>query len=352
MSISVESFLVLEESLSKRVQSSVNKAITPLTKKIVKAIAEGDYEGAAHLIVGIDVTKAVESQHKYFITIGKAAVLFGASRLSNAKFSGVKENPPMVEIEAGARLAMAAMAESINRELTKRYNALNQEEQKAANALQDTSVQKAEKRKLKELVSFGRQTGRGAIHGGAQMVSSLHTSRLGAWGYLMEAEALGVTNYEISEQLDNRICPVCRRMHGKTFSIPQAKSRLSTIFASENPADIKDLAPWPSQSKAGLREFDRLSDADLAARGWSMPPFHPLCRGILVKTGAAPAIEGVFTGSNTPELPVQKPLKIPFKDTADFGRAQQMLDAGSTLSEVSLELGVSIDQLREAFPNA
>jgi DNA topoisomerase IB len=42
-----------------------------------------------------------------------------------------------------------------------------------------------------------------------QLVSGLHTSRLSAYGFTVEAEVTGVTTYAISAQLDNRVCSVC-----------------------------------------------------------------------------------------------------------------------------------------------
>ena len=61
-----------------------------------------------------------------------------------------------------------------------------------------------EQRLLKPFQTFAKE-GRGLL----QLVSQLHTSRLSAFGFCAEAEVMEVQDYQITEQLDNRVCPVC-----------------------------------------------------------------------------------------------------------------------------------------------
>lgn len=65
-------------------------------------------------------------------------------------------------------------------------------------------IDKAEERLLKPFQTFAN-TGKGLL----QLVSQLHTSRLSAFGFCAEAEVMEVNDYQITEQLDNRVCPVC-----------------------------------------------------------------------------------------------------------------------------------------------
>jgi DNA topoisomerase IB len=124
-----------------------------------------------------------------------------------------------------------------------------------------------------------------------QLTASLHTSRLSSYGFVAEARALGVEEYAISEQLDSRICPICKIMHGKRFKVASAKSALSDIFSVQTQDDLRSLQPWPKQSKREVAKFAAMSNDELVARNWHIPPFHPRCRGLLVHVGKVPRIE-------------------------------------------------------------
>jgi hypothetical protein len=115
------------------------------------------------------------------------------------------------------------------------------------------------------------------------IASSLHTSRLSAFGFTAEADYLGVKQYRIDEQLDNRTCPVCEYMDGKVFDVEDARGFLDTVVRTEDADELKSLQPWPSQSKQGLEDLKSLSNDELVMSGWHVPPFHPRCRGLLAK---------------------------------------------------------------------
>jgi hypothetical protein len=115
------------------------------------------------------------------------------------------------------------------------------------------------------------------------IASSLHTSRLSAFGFTAEADYLGVKQYRIDEQLDNRTCPVCEYMDGKVFDVEDARGFLDTVVRTEDADELKSLQPWPSQSKQGLQDLKSLSNDELVMSGWHVPPFHPRCRGLLAK---------------------------------------------------------------------
>lgn len=145
-------------------------------------------------------------------------------------------------------------------------------------------VEKAE-RIAREFTSFSR-TGDSLL----QMVSALHTSRVSAVGFVAEAETLGVSEYAISEQLDNRICPICFEMHGKRFRVADARATLDTVFAVDSPDDLKSIQPWPKQDKASVSRFKKLDDDQLVLNNWHIPPFHPGCRGLLVHVNDVPVL--------------------------------------------------------------
>jgi SPP1 gp7 family putative phage head morphogenesis protein len=122
------------------------------------------------------------------------------------------------------------------------------------------------------------------------------------------AEA-GVRTYVIEAVLDEVTTPVCRFMHGKTFSVSDALRRFDQGERMDNPEDIKQLMPWVRgavdgesgrsvlfvngttgrtpvaevlQSGVGNRddrgEFRAMaSDRQLGNLGVGMPPFHGRC---------------------------------------------------------------------------
>lgn len=116
-----------------------------------------------------------------------------------------------------------------------------------------------------------------------KIASSLHTSRLSAFGFTAEAKYLGYTEYQVNEQLDGRTCPVCRLMHGKVFKIADARNLLNTVIRTKDPSILKALQPWPKQNKANLESMALMTGPEFVTRGWHVPPYHPMCRGLLSK---------------------------------------------------------------------
>lgn len=107
------------------------------------------------------------------------------------------------------------------------------------------------------------------------IASSLHTSRVSAYGFTAEAKALGLTEYQLSEQLDKRTCPVCQLMHGKKFKVDDARKLLQVVTRAVDPDDLKALQPWPKQDAKNLEAMAAMSADELVAKGWHTPPFHP-----------------------------------------------------------------------------
>ena len=117
--------------------------------------------------------------------------------------------------------------------------------------------------------------------------ASLTTSRLVSLGFLAECKERGVQTYVVNEVLDDRTCPVCQYMHGKTFNTESQFDRLVRALSSQNADDAKQISPWPDQSKDGLQDLYGQSFDELQANGLGGPPYHPYCRGMLMLEGAA-----------------------------------------------------------------
>jgi hypothetical protein len=143
-------------------------------------------------------------------------------------------------------------------------------------------------RVLTPFTSFS-QEGTGML----QLISQLHTSRLSAFGFVAEAESMDVTEYQVSEQLDSRGCPVCEVMHGRKFKVSDASNALNTIIRAKNPDDLKALQPWPKQHAAAVEKLKGMNERQLVDQNWHIPPYHPWCRGLLVPVGRAPKLKPI-----------------------------------------------------------
>lgn len=164
------------------------------------------------------------------------------------------------------------------------------------------------------------QEGRGML----QLVSQLHTSRLSAYGFTAEAEVLDIQRYAITEQLDNRICPVCEVMHGREFDVSDARDALDEILDTQDPETLRQLQPWPSQSKAAVEALKGMGDDQIIERNWMIPPFHPWCRGLLVAVGDVPRIE---------DTPSYREAFGPEEDTLPDATVQTFREYGLQVSQ-------------------
>ena len=123
------------------------------------------------------------------------------------------------------------------------------------------------------------------------LAASLTTSRLVTLGFLTQAQNDGHTQYQVDEVLDERTCPVCVLMNGKTFDVAQQYSRTIQCLSASDPMDLKALAPWPD-----LEDVQGLDEDALQAGGYGAPPYHAGCRGVLSLAGE------VETDDETPIL--------------------------------------------------
>ena len=167
---------------------------------------------------------------------------------------------------------------------------------------------KADKSLQDQINDAVRNGGQVAIDSGAGMT----TSRLVSLGFLSEATDAGVTTYQVDEVLDGRTCGVCQYMHGKTFDVAQQMSRISRALSSSDPADLRDAAPWPDQSKAGLQDLYAMTGEEMQAQGYASPPYHPGCRGMLKLVGTVQ--EDIPLGGGDLAIATDTGLQLP-----DFG---------------------------------
>lgn len=172
-----------------------------------------------------------------------------------------------------------------------------------ADDLEETSLKKAADLALAEQLNA-------AVMGGGKAVidigANLTTTRLVALGFLGEAKGKGVTKYQISAILDDKTCPVCRYMDGKSFEVESEYSKVISALTTQDPQQLKHIAPWPKQTKAGLHDLNKMSLHELQKHGYGSPPFHPICRCQLVSVGTVKE-QIPLHGMQLPELPEQVP---------------------------------------------
>lgn len=284
--IPAEAFIALEGLLAKHLQTELDKSLSDLLREVSALVTNGRYEEAAQAAQALNLDAVYESSKDMIERQTSMAMMFGASRVSHTPGTTAVglgfEQEMVTQASMNFRQHLALAADAM-REKAMQLIALAREEG-PGEPPQAVEILKAERRILRDFASFMDKEGKAQMN----LISSLHTSRVSAYGFTAEANVLGLTEYQISEQLDNRTCPVCQRMHGKKFKVEDARKLLTVVLRTSDPEQLKALQPWPSRSEETLKEIDSLSAEDLVARGWHIPPFHPRCRGLLVRAGRAP----------------------------------------------------------------
>lgn len=296
MAVALEAFIALEESLALRLSSTADILYADTYKAIEQALDQQDWDQATALVQTLDMAPVFEVNEPYIQYLSQVAILFGASRVSrNPKTTVVglgfeKDTVALVVQSFKQQITLGAgdyLKDSALQLIALTRNPPEKKPRTPDSAYLGTVLKAAKAPAVVPFASFMDKQGKSFFN----MASSLHTSRLSAFGFTAEANFLGITEYQINEQLDGRTCPVCAVMHGKTFQVKDARNLLDTVIRTQDPQELKNLQPWPSQSATGIALLKTLSQDDLVAAGWHVPPFHPRCRGLLVKSRTAPPLE-------------------------------------------------------------
>lgn len=318
MAVKIEAYIDLEKSLQALFDPRWAKIQKRVVKQIAAAIEEHDLQKVTQIVDTINTSLLYAGQTRKIENLLKTGLVFGGS-LINGNTVGLevvsnKDALAMVPIATNqlkiqldqamitVRKRFLQLAVKLDERLTYEEN-FDAEADLKKTADGGVAVQKINRINLPQALNRGAGNIGGAMTG---VASSLQMSRMSNYGFLAEADSRGVTTYTVNEQLDSRICPVCRRMHGKTFSVKSAFAKLDTQIRITDPSDLKLLAPFPKQSKAGLAELDSLSSEQLRARGFDTPPYHPHCRGLLKEAKSVP--EQQETNPLTRQPVPQKPF--------------------------------------------
>ena len=264
----------------------------------------------------------------------KTGLIFGASRISNStKSLRVMDDEEIMEIVPVARkqyeLQISEIMKTIKRRIKdaaiKARERLDWEADRAAEAdVSKVEVQKVNPINVPNTIkAAGGKAGTNMIN----IASSLQMSRMSQYGFLIEARTRGLVKYEVSEQLDNRTCPVCRRMDGRVFEIGPALAKVDTQIRITDPADLKFLAPFPRQDQESLKELDRYSPEELQQKGFNTPPYHPMCRGLLKMAKSEPNLQSVNTTSVVEGFKPSPPIQPRVADVLESPAAASLSDA-------------------------
>lgn len=98
-------------------------------------------------------------------------------------------------------------------------------------------------------------------------------TRARAMGAVQSLVDAGVTEYEIMAMMDERTCPLCIHLNGKTFRVEHAVSLRDALLEANTPEDVKRIHPWRT-----LKEIQDWGQEELAKGGLSLPPYHYHCR--------------------------------------------------------------------------
>jgi hypothetical protein len=180
-----------------------------------------------------------------------------------------------------------------------------------------------------------------AVFNGGSVASdlgaSLTTSRLVTLGFLVQAGESEATQYQVDEILDERTCPVCIYMNGKTFNVDSQYARTMQALGADDPATLKTITPWPGQSNEDLAELYGLSLDELQSSGYGAPPYHPGCRGMLTLVGTV--METIPLGGPTDDDPISLDSPTVSAESIDFGPVHV-----DTQEEPSTDLDAPFDQ--------
>jgi hypothetical protein len=117
---------------------------------------------------------------------------------------------------------------------------------------------------------------------GAVVANAATTARVA--GTLKTYTELDITHYTVVNGLDERTCPICTDMNGRTFDVQAAAKQVQLTVAADNSEKVRTISPWLTEKeheKLTEEKKDAATNAKLSKAGFSYPPFHLKCRCFL-----------------------------------------------------------------------
>jgi hypothetical protein len=317
VTLGLRTIIGIEKSAAKALRASIEPAVIKLGDQVKAAVKAGDTQKALHLVGHFDITQHVNKITPALEELAMSAAIFGASQTQ-------EPHKTLFVQGKGHRLVFKA-ARQMQSIATKMANERIREHARLAITAKDKSSLRSVARKSFEIGCCPEHTivkrlllkadtvipadqqdisdalnaatlGNGRL--AADVGANLTTTRLASYGFLAQAAADGHTRYQITAELDDRTCPVCMYMHGKSLDVGRALDQTEEALSADNPDDLSDIAPWPGQSRADLQDMLQMDPEELQAAGYMVPPFHPACRCVLQD-------DGTVAETLSPETPTQ-----------------------------------------------
>jgi hypothetical protein len=336
----IDLFLSLEESMIGVLMPKWQRVASRLSSQIIRAIERNDMAALDKILYSFDTAALFKGDLKKLLALSTSAVLFGAANArgsakntSFAKAGGVPEivTPSMKQFQ----LMLGEADKTIRKEMVRLIEFALQEQKRRED---EKIIKAALVRSVEEMLASGVTRAGEAM---VQLTAQLHTSRLSAYGFLVESQVMGYDRYQVNEQLDNRTCQICRMMHGKTFDVAPAFDKLDSLLRIDDPQDLKQLSPWPKQDANSLSRIAGMDEGDLVSAGWNTPPYHPGCRGLLVKVGTAPPMTIPVT---RPPVQQDLPIDVPLVAEKPVVNADKLLeDAREYVLSQQAKIGEGIE---------
>lgn len=280
--ISYAAFHTIENSLAAKLNEALSKIVVPLYARIEKLLEAGEADHALQEVNTLSLFPLKKELQGYVEYLTSVAMLFGASRVTQQPgtsvvglgFEGMATKQMADLLLTSVTLKAEAYLKQTGTAFILGQVAAQEDAKPVIPALKDGELQLTAQKAdpvLHPFSSFMNSSGKAYLN----IAASLHTSRVSAYGFTAEAEALGLEEYQINEQEDNRICPVCSIMHGKVFKVKDARALLNMVTRATDPDDLKVLQPWPKQDKASLEALAKMSIEELVQNSWHSVPYHP-----------------------------------------------------------------------------
>ncbi len=321
-------FLRIERRLTNALRSKWNKLALNFAIRVNRLAEKGDFTRARMLADTFTMAPVLSGNKKVISDVTRSAMLFGAANTGTRPSAAlIKNNYPDEEHD----LLIEQLATQITISATRQAReALHRDIDKLE--LEYAKVEKATRSRI--IIPFQSFADNGDKS--LQLLSSLHSSRVSSQGFLAEARLEGYTQYQVNEQLDTLICPVCEVMHGKTFEVAQAQSLLSSVIRETDPNLIAAKQPWPSQKPDDVKALSNFSNEEIYSKGYHLPPYHPNCRGLIVPVGTIPSIPSL-PSSQAAGVP-QPPKITPPQPGITFNQVEMVHTTGKHLESIADKL--------------
>lgn len=269
-------YYILESAITKKVLSLWDSPLQLIAEQVYAKNYSKAHEIASELVLPTD------NLRNFVLATFQSCVAYGAV-LAETESHFLKDDVLGVSATHFVNALETSVSETIRTKIIAAINKVQQDPSLLDDEEEERVViiQKAANKQdyIKEFVSFADKSNELI-----QMVSGLHTSRLSTWGFTAEAEYLGLEKYRLAAVLDQRTSYFCEHIaHGKEFFVSDARAKVIEVLNAPT-EDAKFLQPWVKSTKAILAELKTLSPDELTQRGLHIPPFHPYCRTMCIRT--------------------------------------------------------------------